>query len=105
MPRGFRTDRAVTNLLYANRIFLDSRSFVSLGSQPHLVLYGIDIVEQRKRLYLRDLGKCAECESTTEDWEWDHIQGGNVGRCDCLHNAQTLCRQCHYFKTRESEHH
>ena len=35
----------------------------------------------------------------------DHKVGGSLGRCDCLHNLQALCHDCHVTKTRISEHH
>lgn len=110
MPRGAREDVGVTKLLFANGLLLDRDSFVSLNAnEPHLFLYGDDITCQRQRVWHRGKHKCASCGMAvgpfSQDWEMDHIQGGLVGRCDCLHNLQILCRPCHKKKTRQSEHH
>lgn len=102
MPRAARKDQEVTKLLRANKLLLDPRSFVSLPAhfdgKPHLYLEGLDVVLMRLRVELRDKGKCKQCKSVTETWEMDHLQGGTVGRCDCLHNLQTLCGRCHDSK-------
>jgi HNH endonuclease len=111
MPRGARKDTAVTKLLLDNGLLLDKRSFVSLdGNKPHLFLRGADVGTQRERIWQRSKGKCSNCLRVVifgffDDWEMDHIQGGLSGRCDCLHNVQALCRDCHAKKTREKEHH
>jgi len=65
---------------------------------PHLKLKGLDKQLQRTRVFIEGKRQCSDCKrkiSFDEPWEWDHIQGGNSGRCDCLHNAQILCPQCH----------
>lgn len=98
MPRGAKTDIAVTKMMHDNRIFADSRSFVSLDA--HLFLYGQDKEYQRSRVFADSRGLCVACgrEITWETFEWDHVQGGLVGRCDCLHNAAAKCRECHRNK-------
>jgi len=103
MPRGFKRDAAMTKLLRANGFLLDSRSFISLGIEPHLVLKGDDIICQRQRVWHRAKGKCAICKDSLAvldygDFEMDHIQGGTVGRCDCLHNLQAVHVACHKKK-------
>lgn len=116
MPRGAKKDEPVTKLLYRNGILLDRGSFVSLnGNEPHLFLKGEDVVRQRNEVGRRCKGKCARCKTglrISDGWvgvgyifEMDHKQGGNSGRCDCLHNLQALCHDCHVKKTAESEHH
>ena len=52
MPRGARKDAGTTKLLFKNGLLLDRRSFVSLNAnEPHLFLYGDDIICQRQRVY------------------------------------------------------
>ena len=109
--RGARKDVSVSKLLYKNGIFLDRRSFVSLNAnEPHLFLFGDDIKMQRERVWARSKGKCGICKKKIEiapyegqfdfgkDWEMDHIQGGLVGRCDCLHNLRATHPECHRAK-------
>lgn len=102
--RGAKKDVTVTRLLRANGLLLDPRSFVSLGSEPHLYLSGDDIVCQRQRVAHRSKGKCGICKKPIvifgldQDWEMDHKQGGLVGRYDDLENLQALCRPCHRRK-------
>lgn len=104
MPRGAKKDTTVTKALVANGIFWDKRSFISLGTEPHLYLKGDDIKLMRQRVWARAKRKCANCkreiiyQDFDADWEMDHKQGGTVGRCDCLHNLQVLCRPCHRAK-------
>ena len=91
----------MTKLLRANGLLLDHRSFISLGIEPHLVLKGDDVVCQRQRVWHRGKGKCAVCKreiNVLDSWEMDHKQGGTVGRCDCLHNLQVSCWDCHRKK-------
>ena len=100
MPRGFKKDVTTTKVLRANGLLLDRRSFISLGAEPHLILYGDDIVCQRQRVWHRSKGKCAICKDSLAvldygDFHMDHIQGGTVGRCDCLHNLRAVHAHCH----------
>jgi hypothetical protein len=105
---GAKKDVAITRLLRDNGLFLDKRSFVGHGLDmiPHLFLKGNDIGPQRDRVWLRSGQKCKSCKArlgwvaddSYSDWEMDHVQGGNVGRCDCLHNLQSLCVNCHRNK-------
>lgn len=113
MPRGGKKDIAVTRLLRENCIFVDDDSFVSHprihDGSIHLYLAGEDMVEQRKRIYMRDRGVCqlkissAECRSRngyamlSSECELDHRKGG-VDRCDCRHNLQIVCAPCHRQK-------
>ena len=101
MPRGAKIDPFKT----ANANFLDKRSFISLSG--HLYLKGDDIREQRQKVYERDKGIChgidVEGYRCKRYVSWntghmDHIQGGLVGRCDCMHNLQWLCPDCHRAK-------
>ena len=102
--RGASKDRATTKLLRENGLLLDARSFVSRPSiangSIHLFFKGDDVICQRQRVWHRSKGKCAGCKRLLDvlDWEMDHKQGGTVGRCDCLHNLQALCRDCHRAK-------
>ena len=105
MPRGAKKDLAVTKVLRANGLFWDKRSFVSLGVEPHLYLKGDDVVCQRQRVWLKWKGnkpaplcvlKLEGCDFYAS--ELDHKQGGTVGRCDCAHNLQPVCVNCHRLK-------
>ena len=111
MPRGARKDDAVTALLYKNGILQDRRSFVSLpnltNGSIHLYLEGADRSDMRKRVYIRDKGKCRlrispDCRYKVtlsfEECEMHHIQGGLVGRCDCKENLAIVCDNCHRMK-------
>lgn len=116
MPRGASRDLAVTRLLRENKIFLDHRSFVSLPSvedgKPHLYLFGDDKVRQCQKVYERDAHMCqagkpqhfineyifGEDYRAISKGEVDHKKGGNVGRCDCLHNLRQVCGAWHRWK-------
>lgn len=104
MPHGFRRDKVATAVLFANKLLLSRGSFLTLPTfadgKAHLHLAGEDRSLQRKRIWFRSKGKCAECRcAITEDsFEMDHKKGGLVGRCDCLHNLQALCHDCHVKK-------
>lgn len=104
MPRGASVDMAVTKVLVKNHIFWDKRSFVSLPNHSdgsiHVYLKGDDIKLARQRVWSSSRQRCASCKTELgyDDWEMDHKQGGTVGRCDCLHNLQALCRPCHRKK-------
>jgi hypothetical protein len=91
MPRGAQKDEAVTKMLRDNGLLLEKRSFVSRDA--HLYLFGEDKVVQRQRVFNRDRGFCRKCGRLCawEAGEWHHVQGGLVGRCDCLHNAEWRC--------------
>jgi len=100
-PRGTKRDLGVTKLLFDNGLLLDKRSFVS--HEPHLYLKGQDIAEQRARVAAASRGLCGICGKPfggifEYDWEMDHIQGGTVGRCDCLHNLRAVHIECHRRK-------
>jgi hypothetical protein len=99
--RGAKIDRPVTLLLRKNGLLLDRRSFVSLnGNEPHLFLKGDDVTLQREQIWNKANGKCRACRGpiSWETFELDHKQGGLSGRCDCLHNLQALCHDCHAKK-------
>jgi hypothetical protein len=99
MPRGAKKDVPVTKLLFANGLFLDKRSFLGWReSVPHMFLKGADVADQRRRVWGRSKEKCASCKKLIWTFEMDHIQGGLSGRCDCLHNLQALCHECHAKK-------
>jgi hypothetical protein len=95
--RGAKKDIPFTKLLRANGLLLNRNSFVSLGLEPHLYLSGEDIVQMRARAWNKSRGKCAICkhELNPFDWHMHHVQGGLVGRCDCLHNLQATHPLCH----------
>jgi hypothetical protein len=96
--RGAKVDRTATKALRDNHLFLDRRSFISIDA--HLYLKGDDVICQRQRVWHRSKGKCKNCKAQLSplDAELDHKQGGLVGRCDCLHNLQILCHDCHVKK-------
>jgi HNH endonuclease len=107
MPRGFSKDERVSALLVESGFFENEDSFIGydLEMTPHLLLEGEDVSRQRTRLWkalkYRPEGRaCGICHKpiTNPDWEMDHIQGGTVGRCDCLHNLRAVHRYCHREK-------
>lgn len=54
----------------------------------------------RQLLFKRDLGVCKSCNKYSENWEADHINPISKGGGACsIENFQTLCKQCHNFKT------
>lgn len=89
----------------APMFFVDKRSFVSLGA--HLVLFGKDKAEQRKRIFARADGQCEirtspNCTGsiTEESGQWHHKDNRPGHRCDCLHNAAAGCVPCHELETK-----
>jgi hypothetical protein len=110
MPRGAKRDLAVTKLLYANGLLLDRRSFVSLPRKDdgtvHLFFEGADVAGQRSRLWqkkTRPGERAPRCELRLYGCDYyaaemDHKQGGLDGRCDCRHNLQPVCVNCHRLK-------
>lgn len=105
MPRSAKRDLAITNLLQANGLLTDKRSFVSLGIEPHLYLSGVDAQECRARIYSRDDATC-QLKLAPDCWgrmdfyacHLEHKQGGLVGRCWCDHNLRIACPPCHELK-------
>lgn len=94
MPRGAKIDHEST----AELGFVDDRSFRSIDG--HDYLKGDDIRSRRQEVYDRDKGICRKCY-TPVSWSYghmDHVVGGLVGRCDCMHNVQWLCPDCHRAK-------
>lgn len=96
-------DPAATACLRENKFLLALGSFLSMPDAAgiaHLYLEGIDKQMQRERVWSQGAGRCDSCDKplTWETFEWDHIQGGLVGRCDCLHNASVKCWECHHGK-------
>ena len=55
----------------------------------------------RKALYLEDKGFCRQCGIYDKEWQADHIlpvlSGGGLCQLD---NFQTLCYDCHCYKTK-----
>ena len=99
----------LTKLLRENGLLLDSRSFIGYRKEdmtPHLHLKGEDLSKQREKVFYRSNARCQlrispDCVVNPvwqESGELDHIQGGLVGRCDCLHNLQWACKPCHRMK-------
>ena len=96
-----KKDERLSKMLYENGLFLDKRSRVVYDPEmnPHVKLSGQDVVEQRNRLWAKWKERCANCGVFLQlTWEMDHVRGGLVGRCDCLHNLQPLCVVCHRAK-------
>ena len=105
MPRGAKREEAFTKLLLRNKLLLDRRSFVGRRSDGtvHLFLKGNDMSEQRDRVIERANWQCQIGEHSIgafvrDDGEMDHIVGGNVLRCDCLHNLRRVCEMHHRRK-------
>lgn len=92
MPRGAKVHLVGTK----KRKFKDRRSFVSLDG--HDYLKGRDKSNRYREMVENVKPFCAKCGAFLLNGELDHIQGGNVGRCDCPHNLQWLCRNCHRDK-------
>ena len=94
----------MTEMLFENKFFLDSRSHIGYDKAtmlPHLYLFGADKTIQRVKVITQGDGICNECRKHLDSatGEWDHIQGGRgAAHCDCLHNAQWLCHTCHDAK-------
>ncbi len=107
MPRGFKRDERATMRLFENGLFQDERSALVYDTHhvPHLILRGVDMIEQRERIYQRDAGWCKingpRClnkrgaSQAREECELHHKKGGLTGRCDCDHNLEIACRKCH----------
>ena len=95
MPRAAKVDEQATLWRRAVGHFRDQRSFV--GRDGHVYLYGEDKRQRRREVFARDGGRCVRCGVMVgKEWgEMDHEQGGLVGRCDCLHNLQVMCAECH----------
>jgi HNH endonuclease len=100
MPRGAKRDLAVTKLLRRNYLFNDRRSFVSLGPEPKLFLYGVDMSAQRDIVYKNSRGRCRKCKVELPEGilEMDHVVSRGKGGDDSITNLQMLCPTCHMHK-------
>jgi hypothetical protein len=102
MMRGHKRDEPLTKMLRENGLLLDAHSFVGydLEMKPHVLLKGGDIILQREAVLIKSRYRCADCKRVLlpGEEELDHIQGGLSGRCDCRHNLQILCGDCHRKK-------
>jgi len=89
--RAHNVDQVATQASF----FLDRRSYVTHSG--HAYLFGNDVTMRRHEVYERDLGKCQDCgkRALWDEGEMNHIQGGLVGRCTCMHNLEWLCKPCH----------
>jgi 5-methylcytosine-specific restriction endonuclease McrA len=75
--------------------FEDPRSYVT--HEGHEFLFGNDVRNRRQEVFDRDRGICGGCKKLV-GWNYFHMhhrQGGNVGRCTCMHNLEVLCPSCH----------
>lgn len=61
--------------------------------------FGRDWLPIRRQVLKRDGYQCVECGSR-QRLEVDHIKPASESGTDDLANLQTLCRDCHIFKTR-----
>lgn len=106
MRGGFTYEKRITELLQKNHIFKDRGSMLVRDSDlnPHLVLEGLDMMQQRDYIMLRDRGLCKlklpGC--TREASELEHEIGGNYRRCDCSHNLRMSCHNCQTVKHRRT---
>lgn len=75
--------------------FADPDSYIENG---HEYLEGFDRSRRRLDVFVRDGRRCVTCgEMTTwKTGEMHHKQGGlGKQRCDCLHNLEWRCGECH----------
>jgi len=98
--RGFKFDPTETRLAFAEKRITDKRSFI--GRAPdgslHELLAGKDKSNRWEEIRVRAANLCQGCDTphyVGVFGEWDHIQGGTSGRCDCLHNARFVCIAFH----------
>jgi hypothetical protein len=104
MPlNGFKRDEQATRDAH----FEDADSYVTLPKfgEPHVILAGLDKEKQRRALFAREKSICQGCGRRVywdgEIWqkgEWSHIKDKPGEKCDCDHNAQLLCHDCHQGK-------
>ncbi len=52
----------------------------------------------RQEVYLRDMGKCVECDSR-ENIQYDHIIPFSKGGAHSVENIQILCQRCNLAKS------
>ena len=101
--RGHKYDHYETEKARAAGKLTDKRSFIGrrLDMSLHELLAGEDKQRRYTEIVDRAKGFCEACTPTHyigAEGEWDHIQGGNVGRCDCLHNGRWVCVAVHRKK-------
>ena len=59
----------------------------------------------REALYQRQRGQCQSCGTVTDEWHADHIRPVSQGGGACsIENFQTLCLDCHAYKTHKLPH-
>lgn len=88
----YKRDDTATDALYANKVFADRRSYLSLPDTRgvvHTVLEGQDRSRQRHKLYEISKGKCAVCRRVSPENEdgLSRAPAGEMhhpGHCDCL---------------------
>lgn len=102
MPRGMKFDRFETDKAYRMGLLIDNRERSFIGRAPdgslHDMLYGEDKTRRRREVLEAAKGLCQGCAPphyVGEMGEWDHIQGGLTGRCDCKHNSRWVCEGFH----------
>ncbi len=105
MPRGFKRDHYETEKAYREGRFKDKRKRSFIGRAPdrttHELLDGEDKSNRYREVMEASRGLCQGCGKphyVGSLGEWDHIQGGLSGRCDCLHNSQWVCVAFHRKK-------
>lgn len=105
MPRAFKVDIYETEKAYREGRFTDRHRRSFIGRAPdlsmHELLAGEDKSRRRSEVMGQAEGWCQGCERPHYIGalgEWDHIQGGLSGRCDCLHNARWVCAKIHRQK-------
>ncbi len=92
MPRGAKISIPDTKA----RKFKEPGSFVSVDG--HEYLKGKDKTARYREAVEKLPPFCNKCKRLLYEGDLDHIQGGLVGRCDCMHNLQWLCKDCHREK-------
>jgi len=55
--------------------------------------------EEKRRVRVRQDGKCARCHIPPPRWHYDHIDGDRSN--NSMDNCQGLCPNCHDVKTHE----
>jgi len=98
--RGHKYDHYETEKARKAGKLKDKRSFIGrrLDMSLHELLAGEDKQRRYTEIVDRAKGQCQGCESPHyigEKGEWDHIQSGLTGRCDCLHNGRWVCIAFH----------
>jgi len=102
LPRGFKVAIAETREAYESGTLTDKHKRSFIGRAPDMSLHELLAGEDKTRRYSEVMaaaaGWCQGCQPphyVGTQLEWDHIQGGLSGRCDCIYNSRGVCRSFH----------